>query len=158
MGANPAALTSTSGIPRARSLYGTLPEQLADEQSFARQLARILTVRKRLGIATGVLLDVPPPSHPAVLIMVNRIAQNLIQVTVLNFSAADIDADVVSEHLVPGAPVLDGLDETYRGVIDDRRHLTVPLAGYQGRALVLEPAPARPDVAVDHGKTAPMTA
>ena len=158
MGANPAALTSTSGIPRARSLYGTLPEQLADEQSFARQLARILTVRKRLGIATGVLLDVPPPSHPAVLIMVNRIAQNLIQVTVLNFSAADIDTDVVSEHLVPGAPVLDGLDETYRGVIDDRRHLTVPLAGYQGRALVLEPAPARPDVAVDHGKTAPMTA
>jgi hypothetical protein len=40
--------------------------------------------------------------------------------------------------------VIDGLDEGYRAVVDTDRHLSVPLAGYQGRALVVEPAAEQP--------------
>ncbi len=141
MGVNPSALTSTSGMPKARSLYGTLPEQLADESSFARQLGRVLDVRKRLGIATGQLLEVPEVSHPPVLVLISRVAQGLIQVTVLNFSPDGVDADVHSAELRAGARVLDGLDEGFRGTVGTDSHLVVPLAGYQGRALVIEPAP-----------------
>ncbi|MET0967206.1 MAG: maltose alpha-D-glucosyltransferase, partial [Nakamurella sp.] len=63
MGVNPTATVSAAGMPKARSLYGTLPEQLADPTSFARELSRILTVRKYYGIASGTLLDVPEVSH-----------------------------------------------------------------------------------------------
>ena len=40
-------------MPPARSLYGTLPEQLADPDSFARRLRAIIEVRRRSGIATA---------------------------------------------------------------------------------------------------------
>jgi trehalose synthase len=63
MGTNAEATLSASGMPRARSLYGPLPEQLKDEGSFARRLQKILQVREEWGIATGVLLDIPEVSH-----------------------------------------------------------------------------------------------
>ncbi|ACV78776.1 maltose alpha-D-glucosyltransferase [Nakamurella multipartita] len=142
MGANPAATASTSGMPKARSLYGSLPDQLADPASFARQLGRVLAVRKQLGIATGALLEVIEAADPEVLAMVNWTASGLIQLTVLNFSGTDLVAEIASDHLEPGCAVVDGLDESYRAVVDADRHLSVPLAAYQGRALVVEPAAA----------------
>jgi maltose alpha-D-glucosyltransferase/alpha-amylase len=144
MGSNPLAIDSTSGMPKARSLYGSLPEQLADPTSFARRLGRVLAVRKQLGIATGALLEVPEVADPAVLVMVNWTARGLIQLTVLNFSGADLVAEIASDHLDPGCAVVDGLDEGYRAVVDTDRHLSVALAGYQGRALVVEPAAEQP--------------
>jgi len=144
MGSNPSAAVSTSGMPRARSLYGSLPDQLADPASFASRLGRVLAVRKRLGIATGALLEVPEVTDPAVLVMVNWTASGLIQLSVLNFSAAEVVAEVRSDHLEPGCAVLDGLDEAFSRVVDDDRHLSVPLAAYQGRALVVEPAGEAP--------------
>jgi maltose alpha-D-glucosyltransferase/alpha-amylase len=144
MGSNPSATASGSGMPRARSLYGTLPEQLADPESFAYRLSRVLAVRKQLGIAAGALLEVPDVAQPAVLVMVNFTVRGLIQLTVLNFSADDVVAEVASDHLDPGCAVVDGLDEDYRGVIADDHRLTVPLAAYQGRALVVEPAAEQP--------------
>jgi maltose alpha-D-glucosyltransferase/alpha-amylase len=44
MGVNHTGQGPTSGMPKAVSLYGTLPDQLADDSSFARQLAKILAV------------------------------------------------------------------------------------------------------------------
>ena len=140
MGSNPSATASSSGIPRARSLYGTLPEQLADPTSFAAQLGRVLAVRKQLGIASGALLEVPEVAAASVLVLVNFTVRGLIQLTVLNFSGDDVVADVGSDHLDPGCAVVDGLDDAYRGVISDDHRLAVPLAAYQGRALVVEPA------------------
>ena len=75
MGASPDAQASSAGMPRARSLYGPLPEQLEDPDSFARRLQRILAVREENGIATGALLDVPDVSHRGLLVMVNRLAE-----------------------------------------------------------------------------------
>ena len=47
-----AATASTSKMPRGKSLYGTLPDQLADPRSFASRLAAILRVRNQFGLAT----------------------------------------------------------------------------------------------------------
>jgi trehalose synthase len=153
MGANPDAAASSSGMPRVRSLYGTLPEQLADPESFARGLGRVLVVRKQLGTATGALLEVPDVADPAVLVMVIFTARGLIQLTVLNFSPAQVIAQVVSDHLTPGCAVVDGLDDDYRAVVDGDRHLAVPLAPYQGRALVVEPAGEEPAEPIDAGSS-----
>ena len=42
MGVDPRARSPTAGMPRGRSLYGSVPEQLEDETSFVRQLQAIL--------------------------------------------------------------------------------------------------------------------
>ncbi|MET1087903.1 MAG: maltose alpha-D-glucosyltransferase [Arthrobacter sp.] len=138
MGVNAEATVSASGMPRARSLYGPLPEQLKDEGSFARRLQKILKVREEWGIATGVLLDVPQVSQRGLLVMVHRLASGQIQVTVLNFSGESIMGSVNSTYLVPGAGVRDLFTEETAGQVDDLHSFFIELGAYQGTALLIE--------------------
>ncbi|YCH14964.1 maltose alpha-D-glucosyltransferase [Arthrobacter sp. D1-17] len=143
MGTSPDAETSSSGMPRARSLYGSLPEQLKDSSSFARRLQRILEVRENTGIATGTLLDVPDVSNRGLLVMVNRLGDGALQVTVLNFSGQDIAGTIQSTHLPPGASVQDLFSGETVGQVDDLHSFFIELSAYQGTALLLheeEPA------------------
>src|SRR5665811_827844 len=59
MGFQPESAQSASGMPKAVSMYGPLPQQLKDPNSFVSQLRRILGLRKRYGIATSTQIDVP---------------------------------------------------------------------------------------------------
>ncbi|WP_236557688.1 maltose alpha-D-glucosyltransferase [Arthrobacter sp. 9AX] len=138
MGVNAEATVSASGMPRARSLYGPLPEQLKDEGSFARRLQKILKVREEWGIATGVLLDVPQVSQRGLLVMVHRLASGQIQVSVLNFSGESIMGSVNSTHLVPGAEVRDLFTDETAGQVDDLHSFFIELGAYQGTALLIE--------------------
>jgi maltose alpha-D-glucosyltransferase/alpha-amylase len=138
MGVNAEATVSASGMPRARSLYGPLPEQLKDKGSFARRLQKILKVREEWGIATGVLLDVPQVSHRGLLVMVHRLASGQIQVSVLNFSGESITGSVNSTHLVPGAGVRDLFTDETAGQVDDLHSFFIELGAYQGTALLIE--------------------
>jgi maltose alpha-D-glucosyltransferase/alpha-amylase len=150
MGTNAEATVSASGMPRARSLYGPLPEQLKDEGSFARRLQKILKVREEWGIATGVLLDVPQVSHRGLLVMVHRLASGQIQVTVLNFSGEGITGSVNSSHLEAGAGVRDLFTEETVGQVDDLHSFFIELGAYQGTALLIEePVPAEEEGAAE---------
>ena len=102
MGWAPDVLASASGMPRARTLYGTLPEQLADPSSFASRLAAILLVRKQHGLSTGSLIDVPEGPEPQILVLVNRLYIGATQVTVLNFGPTPFSGRVASPHIPPG--------------------------------------------------------
>lgn len=137
MGTSPDAETSSAGMPRARSLYGSLPEQLQDSASFARRLQRILEVREESGIATGTLLDVPDVSHRGLLVMVNRLGDGALEVTVLNFSGQDIAGSIQSAHLPPGASVQDLFSGETVGHVDDLHSFFIELSAYQGTALLL---------------------
>ncbi|MGX1163138.1 maltose alpha-D-glucosyltransferase/alpha-amylase [Arthrobacter sp. SLBN-100] len=138
MGTNAEATLSASGMPRARSLYGPLPEQLKDEGSFARRLQKILKVREEWGIATGLLLDIPEVSQRGLLVMVHRLASGQIQVTVLNFSGESITGSVNSSHLEAGAGVRDLFTEETVGQVDDLHSFFIELGAYQGTALLIE--------------------
>ncbi len=138
MGTNAEATVSASGMPRARSLYGPLPEQLKDDQSFARRLQKMLKVREEWGIATSLLLDVPDVSHRGLLVMVHRLASGQIQVTVLNFSGESITGSVHSTHLEAGAQVQDLFTEETVGQVDDLHSFFIELGAYQGTALLIE--------------------
>ncbi|SDT62295.1 maltose alpha-D-glucosyltransferase/ alpha-amylase [Pseudarthrobacter equi] len=138
MGTSPDATASSSGMPRARSLYGPLPEQLENENSFARRLQRILAVREEHGIATGTLLDVPDVSHRGLLVLVNGLAGGAVEITVLNFSDQDISGSVRSTHLPPGASVRDLFSGETVGQVDDLHSFFIDLPAYQGTALLLE--------------------
>lgn len=138
MGTNTDATVSSSGMPRARSLYGPLPEQLKDDQSFARQLQKMLKVREDWGIATSVLLDVPDVSHRGLLVMVHRLSSGQIQVTVLNFSDESITGSVNSTFLEPGAQVRDLFGDEVVSQVDDLHSFFIELGAFEGTALLIE--------------------
>jgi trehalose synthase len=136
----PDATESPSGIPRGISLYGSLPSQLRDPDSFVARLRDILAVRARSGIATSVQMDVPNVPHNALLAMVHRLGTGHIQMTVLNFSARPVAAPITSPHLPPGSTVTDMLTDAVIGTIDHDHTLVVRLAPHQGMSLLTSPA------------------
>jgi trehalose synthase len=139
MGVDPLATKSAAGMPRGRSLYGSIPHQLADETSFLRQLQAILRVRTHYGIATSRQIDIPDVSHRAMLVLVHQLdEQPRYQLTVLNFANEDIAGTVRSEHLPPDAQVSDMFSGKPVATIDDLHSFTVHLQPYQGMSLLVE--------------------
>jgi trehalose synthase len=142
MGVNPRSTKSGAGMPRGRSLYGSIPDQLADETSFLRQLQAILRVRTYYRIATSRQVDIPEVSHRAMLVMVHRLDDSRrYQLTVLNFANQDITGTVRSEYLPPGAHVSDMFSGKPLATIDDLSSFAVHLQPYQGMSLLVETAP-----------------
>ncbi|GAB3757748.1 maltose alpha-D-glucosyltransferase [Microlunatus parietis] len=135
----PHALHSGSQMPRGVSLYGGLPVQLEDPDSFVSGLAAILRVRKRYRIDVAEQLDVPQVSQRAMLVMVHALEGDARQVTVLNFSDEPISGSVLSEHLIPGAPVIDMMTDKIIGEVDDLHSFPVILDPYQGLSLLINP-------------------
>ncbi|MGY6019916.1 maltose alpha-D-glucosyltransferase [Streptomyces spinosirectus] len=135
----PEATASGSGMPKGHSLYGSLPSQLADPNSFASSLKHLLRVREDTGIATADQIEIPAVPHPALLVMVHRIPESeQIQATVLNFGSTSVAGSVASEHFRPGARARDALTGTEVGVVDDLHALNVELPGHDGFCLVFE--------------------
>ncbi|HET9647213.1 MAG TPA: maltose alpha-D-glucosyltransferase [Microlunatus sp.] len=146
----PTAIASASGLPRGVSLYGPLPRQLAEENSFASRLRRILQVRRRSGIATGRQLAVPDVSDPALLVMVHRLPDGHTQATALNFSDRAVSGRFGSEHFGVGDTVIDLVADRPVGAIGTDRTITVSLAPHAGTSLLLSRAGRRlPDGSPD---------
>jgi len=136
LGVAPEAKKSPSGMPRARTLYGPLPEQLKKDTSFASRLAAILKVRKRNGLATGRLLDVPEVGHRALLVLVNELEIGAVQITALNFGGDRIEARVQSDFL-PAGRVFDLSTRRKVGTVDDLGGFTVDLPAFGGLAMII---------------------
>jgi trehalose synthase len=134
-GANPDATHSEAGLPRAQTLYGPLPEQLQDQDSFASQLKRLLAVRQAHGIFAAQQVLVPDTEHPGLLLMVHELPDNRgTQITALNFSAEPVEEVVTIPNTVPG-PVVDMVAETIVGDLSAAGELTIKLGAYEGQSL-----------------------
>ncbi|MFH8248953.1 maltose alpha-D-glucosyltransferase [Microbacterium sp. B2969] len=142
--ADPSATRSAAGMPRGRSLYGTLPEQLDDPASFASRLAAILGLRREHGIATASQVDIPEVAHAGMLVLVHSLddgdarAEAPMQVTVLNFSPEPTEGTVRSEQLVPGSIVMDAASGDEIGRVDDLQSFSVSLGAYGAMFLLLQ--------------------
>ena len=123
-------------MPAARALYGPLPQQLADPRSFASRLAPILQVRKKHGLATGTLLDVPEVPTSQMLVLVNRLYVGAVQVTVLNFGPERIVGRVQSEH-IPVGRVFDLTTRRKLDTVDDLGGFAVTLPPFGGVATIV---------------------
>ncbi len=145
----PAATRSSAGMPRARALYGPLPEQLDDPDSFASRLSGILELRRRHGIASATQLDVPQVAHASMLVLVHRLdegdaaADAPLQITVLNFGAETTEGTVRSKHLPPGSEITDAATGDVAGQVDDLHSFSVSLPSY-GALFLLVSAPEAP--------------
>jgi trehalose synthase len=140
-GASPDAAQSAVGMPRGRALYGSLPAQLDDEDSFARRLQRILEVRKDYGIASADQIDVPAVAHPGLLVMVHRLPDGRIQATVLNFSSDILGVSVHSEFFPAHATVRELGTDSELATVDELHNFPLTLAPHHGLALVMDVTP-----------------
>jgi trehalose synthase len=138
----PEATESPSRMPRGTSLYGSLPDQLKDPNSFASQLRDILGARTRYGIATAIQLDVPEVSNPSMLVMVHRLDTGQLQATVLNFADQRRAGRVWSKHLAPGSAVIDMRTDQVIAEVDPEHTFAVSLGPHQGMSLLTVPAAA----------------
>jgi trehalose synthase len=104
LGANPGAEKSAFGLPRAKALYGPLPQQLKDPDSFASRLKRLLAARRAHRIAEGELLAAPEPKSTAVCLLVLKLpGEGGLAVTALNYGRAPVE-ETVDLAKVPGLP------------------------------------------------------
>jgi trehalose synthase len=142
---DPTASSSAAGMPRGRALYGALPAQLTNPESFASRLSGILDLRREHGIATATQVDIPEVAHAGMLVLVHRLddgnadASVPVQVTVLNFTAEAIEGTVRSEHLIAQSEVVDASTGETVGRVDDLQSFSVSLPAYGAMFLVMEP-------------------
>ncbi|MDR9749980.1 maltose alpha-D-glucosyltransferase [Pseudomonas sp. SZMC_28357] len=132
---NPDAELSAGLMPRSKSLYGSLPTQLADPESFASQLKKLLAVRRAYDIAASKQILIPDVEHPGLLIMVHELpAGKGTQITALNFSAEPITETLHLPDIAPG-PVVDIINERVEGDLTAEGEFTINLDAYEGLAL-----------------------
>jgi hypothetical protein len=148
LGANPQAEASLLGLPRARALYGCVPEQLKDENSFASQLKRLLAVRKKYKIDETELIAAPASEHSAVCVLVMRTADHsatLITVSIFSRQQVKIEVDLhsvegLSSSEIAGREIYNCYDEQREGVIDDQGRFKIDLEGWGTKLLRLDRA------------------
>ena len=132
---NPEASLSAGLMPRSKSLYGSLPAQMQDPDSFASQLQRILSARRAYDIAASRQILVPDVEHPGLLIMVHELpAGKGTQITALNFGATAITETLHLPNIAPG-PVVDIINERVEGDLTPEGEFTIVLDAYEGLAL-----------------------
>src|SRR5262249_25858491 len=132
MDANPKATTSAYGLPRAKTLYGPLPEQLKDPDSFASQLKRILAGRQRYRLAEAELVAVPEVKNAAVAVLVLKLPENGgWAITALNFGRAEVQETLDLTQLpgpaarLHGGQVRDAVSGAVEGEVPESGRLKV---------------------------------
>lgn len=117
LGEYPEAMVSQTDMPRAQSLYGSLSEQLESTDSFAVSLREILKIRKDHGIATASLVEYPEATSGSLFAMLHRTADNLLQMTVLNFSSEAVAGTIHSDEFmtVENLKFIDARQGKHRG-------------------------------------------
>lgn len=132
---SPEAATSMAGLPRAPMLYGPLNDQLADPNSFASQLKRLLAVRHAYGIHASQQTLIPDVTNPSLLVLVHELPDGRgTQVTALNFCREPIEETVTLTGVLAG-PVVDMIQETIVGDLSETGELTIRLDGFEGQSL-----------------------
>jgi hypothetical protein len=137
---------SCSGIERAESLYGSIPEQLKDRRSFVSQLRQMLRARKEYRLAEGELVAVPEVKNNSCCILLLRVpGPYLGAITALNFSGQDIRENVVLDPLRereernPSAgSVIDVL--TGKSLGSQQGGVSIDVPAYSYKSLVIERA------------------
>jgi trehalose synthase len=136
LGKNPTATTSSSGLPRAHALYGALPAQLADPNSFASSLAKMLRVRAEARLFESEQIEVPPVTAEGLLVLVHRLpAGRGLSVTALNFGRKRVTERVAIAAAANGATVTDLLEDQPAGKIDGK--LSVALDPLEGKVFLV---------------------
>ncbi|MCS6845099.1 MAG: maltose alpha-D-glucosyltransferase [Caldilineales bacterium] len=141
MDVNPAAERSAAGLPRARALYGSLPDQLQRPDSFVSRLRPLLRARQAHRLYAAHQVAVPETQAPGLLVMVHRLPEDLgLQVTAMNFGPEPVEEWIglgVGDEL-PAGRAVDLVTGEPAGTLSARGELLVRLAGHEGKGYVIK--------------------
>jgi maltose alpha-D-glucosyltransferase/alpha-amylase len=132
LGASPRATQSAFGIPRAKALYGPLPEQLRDPRSFASRLKEMLAARKQAHLPEAELRQVPEPAAPGTCLLVFGLPDGKQAVTALNFARREVEAELDLGKAAAGKDAIDLLTRKAVGKIGPDGKLKARLPGLTG--------------------------
>jgi trehalose synthase len=142
LGTSTGPARSSAGLPKAVALYGPLPEQLAEPDSFASRLSRLLEVRARLKLYAARQVDVPSVRNKGLLVMVHELPDGGTEVTAINFGSGPVDEVVKVPQAVAGSKVVDAIHATAAaGEVADDGGVRIRLDGYEGKALLVVTTP-----------------
>lgn len=137
MGVNSAATHSQAGLPKARALYGSLPEQLRTPGSFANQLRHLLDVRRRYRIYESRQIAVPDVRSPGLLVMVHELPEGLgLEITALNFATQPVE-EVITLPAAANLAVREALRDVGEGAFDEHGRFLIQLQGHEGKAYLV---------------------
>lgn len=139
LGAHAAVTKTSSDLPRAQALYGSLPEQLARPGSFASELRTLLRVRAKHRINESEQVELPPVRARGLVVMVHRLpAGGGLQVTAVNFARAAVREAVTIRTAPADGTVTDLLAEKPLGKLGAGRRLSLALGPHEGRVLLVK--------------------
>jgi maltose alpha-D-glucosyltransferase/alpha-amylase len=160
MNNNPSATTSAVlQIPKAQTLYGDLPTQLTNPNSFAGQIKQILAARKHYNIAGATMNAIPPTGNKAVAVYAMTLPSGDLAITALNYGRSFNSVQVDLTQIPPGIPAsqvagesaLEIITNQTVGVVNNAGTLTVNLDALAGQTIVVHrqgatptPSPAPP--------------
>lgn len=140
MAADPGGTASSTGLPRATAVYGDLPAQLRDPDSFASVLKRMLRARKDSGIALSTLVSVPEVDSEGLVVVLLERPTGWI-VSAVNFGR-ELAKDVVHFPELSGKTARrifsTDSDEAGSLQISDAGDLSLALGPIQGEVFVVE--------------------
>jgi trehalose synthase len=144
LNANPTATASAVlGLPKATALYGPLPDQLANPNSFASQMKMMLAARKQYRIDESEITAVPPVGDPGVCVLVMRLPDSAgLAITALNYgrNSTSVDVTLTEAQPVPGQPGVGsgGGSGSAPGIATDQIAAQVPqsMAGQPARDII----------------------
>jgi len=136
MGINPAAVSSPDGMPKAKMLYGTLPEQLKDADSFVSQLKKMLEIREKYKLALAELIAVPDIRNSGVVVMVHHLPEDLgIEITAINFGRAAIHETIKVPEL-KNLKAFNLLENNHEGKTSSAGEFILDLDALSGKVLL----------------------
>lgn len=148
LGENPGADKSAFGLPKAKALYGPVPEQLRDPESFASQIKRMLAARKQYRIHEGTIISVPNAGKPGVVLLVMTLPDNGgLAITALNYgrTATSVKVDLtqfstsIPAASIAGQTARDIVREQDTGLVTSSGRLNVALGELSGGTFVIRP-------------------
>lgn len=136
MGVNPDADASSYGIPKTQILYGTLPDQLKDPDSFALQLKKILEMRRNYKIALSELIAIPPVKNKGAIIMVHQLPENLgFSATAINFGRNAIQ-ETIKVNELKGTNIINAFTNTAEGEVGDSGDFSFNMDALSGTVFI----------------------
>jgi trehalose synthase len=148
LGANATAERSAFGLPKAQTLYGTIPEQLTNPSSYVSRLKQMLAARKQYRVHEGTMNAVPNVGNPSVVVLVMTLPDNGgLAVTALNYGrdTASFEVDLtatppgIPATSLAGQPAQDIIANQAAGNVADTGRLSMQIEGLAGKTVVVQP-------------------
>lgn len=146
MGNSSRTTTAIFDLPEAQSLYGPLPQQLQNPNSFMSRLKNMLAAREEFGIKDATMNAVPPVGNDSVAVLVMTLPDSQdLAITALNYGRMATNFSVDLTQVPPGIPsgelsglqAVDAISGDEAGTVSSTGQLRIDMEGLQGRTIVV---------------------